>query len=259
MIKIGNGLIYNGDCLEVMKKLPDKSVDLILCDLPYGTTSCSWDVVIPFESLWSEYKRLIKPYCAILLFGTEPFSSHLRLSNLPWFKYDWIWEKSKCGSAFTSKYRPQQKHEIISVFGKGKVNYFPQMEEGEPYKRTRRANNGDKPNNHKLGVTSNSETVNTGFRYPSTVQFFQQKWRRQDQIHPTQKPVELMEYLIRTYSEEGTTVLDNCSGSGTVGIACENTHRKYILIEKDERYFNIGYQRLLEHVKGETIETNSMF
>lgn len=257
MIKIGNGLMYKGDCLEVMKEIPDKSIDLILCDLPYGTTSCSWDLIIPFESLWDEYKRIIKPSCAILLFGTEPFSSHLRLSNLPWFKYDWIWEKSKCGSAFTSKYRPQQKHEIISVFGKGRVNYFPQMQEGEPYKRTRRANNGDKPNNHKLGVTSDSETVNTGYRYPSTVQFFQQKWRRQDQIHPTQKPVQLMEYLIRTYSDEGSLVLDNCSGSGTVGVACENTSRKYILIEKDEHYFNIGHQRLLEHVKGETIEKNT--
>jgi len=255
MLKIGNGVLYNGDCLEVMRELPNQSVDLILCDLPYGTTSCSWDSIIPFESLWQEYKRLIKPNCAILLFGTEPFSSHLRLSNLPWFKYDWIWEKSKCGSAFTSKYRPQQKHETISVFGKGRVNYFPQMQEGEPYKRTRKANNGDKPNNHKLGVVSDSETVNTGFRYPSTVQFFQQKWRRQDQVHPTQKPVELMEYLTKTYSEEGATVLDNCSGSGTVGIACENTNRKYILIEKDENYFNVGCRRILEHIeKGESIE-----
>lgn len=249
MLKIGNGVLYNGDCLEVMKEVPDKSVDLILCDLPYGTTSCSWDSVIPFESLWDEYKRMIKPNCAILLFGTEPFSSHLRLSNLSWFKYDWIWEKSKCGSAFTSKYRPQSKHEIVSVFGKGRVNYFPQMQEGEPYKRTRKANNGDKPNNHKLGVVSDSETVNTGFRYPSTVQFFQQKWRRQDQVHPTQKPVELMEYLIKTYSEDGATVLDNCSGSGTVGVACENTSRKYILIEKDENYFNVGCRRILEHIE----------
>ena len=244
MIKIGNGLIYNGDCLEVMKKLPDKSVDLILCDLPYGTTSCSWDVVIPFESLWEQYKRLIKPRAAIVLFGTEPFSSQLRLSNLDWFKYDWIWEKSKCGSAFTSKYRPQSKHEIISVFGKGRVNYYPQMEEGEPYKRTRKVNNGDKPNNHKLGVTSESETVNTGYRYPSTVQFFQQRWRRQDQVHPTQKPVALMEYLIKTYSNEGMTVLDFCAGSGTTGVAAKNLNRNFIGIEMDEGYFKIAQERI---------------
>ena len=152
-----------------------------------GTTACKWDSVIPLEPMWKELKRIIKKNGAIVLFGTEPFSSQLRLSNLDWFKYDWIWAKSKCGSAFTSKYRPQSKHEIVSVFGKGRVNYYPQMEDGEPYKRTRKVNNGDKPNNHKLGVTSESETVNTGYRYPSTVQFFQQKWRRQDQIHPTQK------------------------------------------------------------------------
>ena len=236
--------LYQGDCLEVMKNIPDKSVDLVLTDPPYGTTACKWDSVIPLEPMWKELKRITKPNSAIVLFGTEPFSSQLRLSNLDWFKYDWIWEKSKCGSAFTSKYRPQSKHEIISVFGKGRVNYYPQMEEGEPYKRTRKVNNGDKPNNHKLGVTSESETVNTGYRYPSTVQFFQQRWRRQDQVHPTQKPVALMEYLIKTYSNEGDSVLDFCAGSGTTGVAAKNLNRNFIGIEMDEGYFKIAQERI---------------
>lgn len=235
-----------GDCLELMKEIPDNSVDLVLTDPPYGTTACKWDSVIPLEPMWEELKRVTKPNSAIVLFGQEPFSSHLRLSNLDWFKYDWIWEKSKCGSAFTSKYRPQSKHEIISIFGKGRVNYYPQMEEGEPYKRTRKVNNGDKPNNHKLGVTSESETVNTGYRYPSTVQFFQQKWRRQDQLHPTQKPVSLMEYLIKTYTNESETVLDFTFGSGTTGVACVNTNRKFIGIEQDEGYFKIAKERINE-------------
>ena len=236
--------LMQGDCLERMKEIPDDSIDLVLTDPPFGTTACKWDSVIPLEPMWKELKRITKPNSAIVLFGTEPFSSQLRLSNLGWFKYDWIWEKSKCGSAFTSKYRPQSKHEIVSVFGKGRVNYYPQMEEGEPYKRTRKVNNGDKPNNHKLGVTSESETINTGYRYPSTVQFFQQKWRRQDQVHPTQKPVALMEYLIKTYSNEGDTVLDFTMGSGTTGVACVNTNRKFIGIEQDEGYFKIAQDRI---------------
>ena len=244
MIQIGNGVLYCGDCLDVMKNIPDKSIDLVLTDPPYGTTACKWDSVIPLEPMWKELKRITRPNSAIVLFGTEPFSSQLRLSNLDWFKYDWIWEKSKCGSAFTSKYRPQSKHEIVSVFGKGRVNYYPQMEDGGPYKRTRKVNNGDKPNNHKLGVTSESETVNTGYRYPSTVQFFQQKWRRQDQIHPTQKPVALMEYLIKTYSNEGDVVLDFTMGSGTTGVAAKNLNRNFIGIEMDEGYFKIAQERI---------------
>lgn len=241
-----NTRLMIGDCLERMKEIPNGSVDCIICDLPYGTTKCSWDVIIPFEQLWLEYKRVGKKGCSFILFGTEPFSSILRMSNLKNFKYDWIWHKSKCGSAFTSKYRPQQKHETISVFGEGKIEYYPQMLEGEPYYRKRKAHTEDQPNNHKLGVTSESETVNTGFRYPGTVQFFQQKWRRQDQIHPTQKPVELLEYLVKTFTKEGYTVLDNTMGSGTTGVACKNLNRNFIGIEQDEKYFEIAKTRILE-------------
>jgi len=241
--------LIQGDCLEKMKDIPDKSIDLILADLPYGSENCKWDILIPFEPLWEQYKRTIKENSAILLFGTEPFSSYLRLSNINWFKYDWVWYKSKCGSAFTAKYRPLQKHEMVSVFGKGKVNYYPQLEVGEPYYRKRKENKGDKLNNHNFGVIKESETINSGFRYPATVQFFQQKWRRQDQIHATQKPVELLEYLIKTYSNEGELVLDNTFGSCSTGIACINTNRNFIGIEKDNNYFKIGVNRIQDKLK----------
>jgi len=237
--------LLHGNCLELMKSIPDGSIDAIITDPPYGTTACKWDSVIPFEPMWAELKRIIKPNGAIVLFGSEPFSSHLRLSNIKQYKYDWIWHKSKCGSAFTSKYRPQQKHETISIFGKNKINYYPQMQNGKPYYRKRKDNkNNLKPNNHNLGVNSESETINNGERYPETVIFFQQKWRRQDQVHPTQKPVNLIEYLVKTYTLENQTVLDFTMGSGTTGVACKNLNRNFIGIELNEGYFNIAKERI---------------
>jgi site-specific DNA-methyltransferase (adenine-specific) len=236
--------LLHGDCLELMKDIPDKSIDMILCDLPYGTTACKWDVVIPFDELWRQYKRIIKDDGAVALFGIGLFAYKLALSNEKMYKYEIIWHKSKSGSSFTAKYRPVQKHENILIFGKGKVVYNPQLEKGEPYYRKRKANKGDKPNNHKLGVISESETTNDGFRYPSTVQFFQQKWRRQDQLHSTQKPVALLEYLIKTYTLENETVLDNTMGSGSTGVACINTNRNFIGIEKDDKYFEIAKNRI---------------
>lgn len=242
--------IYFEECLHGMSKLPSKSIDLVLCDLPYGSTKCSWDVVIPFEPLWEQYERLIKPNKAIILFGTGLFFQKLILSNEKMFKYDLVWKKSKSGSAFTAKYRPLAKHENIAVFGKGKVTYNPQLEAGKPYYRKRKANKGDKPNNHKLGVVSESETVNTGFRYPGTILDFPQKWRRQDQLHPTQKPVELFEYLISSYSNEGDIVLDNCMGSGTTAIACINTGRNYVGFENDPKIFSDCQKRIENHIMG---------
>ena len=238
--------LIQGDCLEVMKSIPSGSVDAIITDPPYGTTACKWDSVIDFELMWEQLNRIIKPNGAIVLFGSEPFSSALRMSNIKNFKYDWIWQKSKCGSAFTSKYRPQQKHEVIHIFERkgNKTTYNPQMTKGKPYKRTRKANIGDKPNNHNLGVVKDSKTENKGFRYPCTVQFFQQKWRRQDQVHPTQKPIELMEYLIKTYTNENETVLDFTMGSGSTMVACQNTNRNGIGIEQDEKYFKIAQDRI---------------
>ena len=241
--------LYHGDCLEVMKSLPNKSIDCIICDLPYGTTKCSWDVVIPFEEMWKELKRLRKDETPIILFGVEPFASYLRISNIKEFKYDWVWKKSKSGSAFTAKYRPVNKHEMICVFGKGKITYNPQMEVGEPYSRRHKVS-GDNTNNHGIGFNRKEIiTINEGFRYPITVQEFQQKWRRQDQVHPTQKPVELLEYLVKTYSNEGDTILDFTMGSGTTGVACQNTNRKFIGIEREEKYFKIAKERLNEDQK----------
>ena len=238
--------LFRGDCLEVMKAIKDHSIDFVLCDPPYGTTSCKWDTVIPFDKLWEQYHRICKSDCAICLFGSEPFSSYLRMSNIKEFKYDWIWEKTKSGSAFTAKYRPICKHEIISVFSLGgkKTKYFPIMDKGEPYRRVHKISECD-INNHKIGFNKREvESVNEGYRYPCTVLRFQQKWRRQDQIHPTQKPVELLEYLIKTYSVEGDVVLDNCMGSGSTGVACLNTNRRFIGIELDESYYNIAKKRI---------------
>ena len=241
--------IYNEDCLIGMRDIPDKSVDCIICDLPYGTTSCSWDILIPFDKLWEQYERIIKDNGAIILFGTEPFSSMLRMSNLKWYKYDLIWKKSKSGSAFCAKYRPIAKHENISVFSRNgeKTVYNPQMKPGEPYKRTHKV--GREINNHKIGF-NHKEFVykNEGVRYPDSVLEFQQKWRRQDQIHPTQKPVELIEWLIKSYSNEGDTILDNCSGSGTTALACLNTNRNFICFEKDKKYWEISIERIKQNI-----------
>lgn len=237
--------LMQGDCLELMKSIPNGSVDMILCDLPYGTTACKWDTVIPFEPLWDQYTRVIKPNGAIVLFGSQPFTSALVMSNPKMFKYEWIWEKSKSGSAFTAKFRPVNKHENILVFAKGKTTYNPIMTEGTPYSRNHDTTECG-VNNHSIGFNRKKvTTVNTGFRYPITVQKFQQKWRRQDQIHPTQKPVSLCEYLIKTYTDEGQLVLDNTMGSGTTGVACVNTKRKFIGIEQDENYFAIAKYRIV--------------
>lgn len=238
--------LWQGDCLELMKDIPDKSIDMVLCDLPYGTTSCKWDTILPFDELWKQYKRVLKVSGCVILFGTQPFTSHLILSNLQWFKYELIWHKSKCGSGFTAKYRPLAKHENILVFANGKTTYNPQLIQGEPYKRQHKKTE-TKVNNHGIGFAHTKNdifSINTGFRYPESVQFFQQQWRRQDQVHPTQKPVSLMEWLVKTYSNEGETVLDNCMGSGTTGIACKNTNRKFIGIELDEKYFKIAKDRI---------------
>lgn len=243
---LSNNKVIHGDCLVEMQNINDKSVDFICCDLPYGSTANKWDNIIDFGKLWEQYNRIIKNDGAIALFGTGLFAYKLALSNEKMYKYEIIWHKSKSGSSFTAKYRPVAKHENILIFGKGKVVYNPQLIEGEPYYRKRKANKGDKPNNHKLGLTGESETNNTGFRYPSTVQFFQQKWRRQDQLHSTQKPVPLIEWLVKSYTNKGDVVLDNTAGSGTTGVACMNLRRNFILIEKEIEYINIIKERLNE-------------
>lgn len=231
-----NMKLLQGDCLELMKELPDKSIDMILCDLPYGTTACKWDSVIPFESLWEQYNRIIKDNGAIVLFGSEPFSTELRHSNLKMYKYDWIWEKEQGANFMLCKYQPYKVHEIVSVFSKKTHLYKPQMTEGKPYV-SGKGTSGE--------ITRNvvkTQTKNKGTRYPRSIQRFNTD--KSKSVHPTQKPVALLEYLIKTYTNEGEIVLDNCMGSGSTGVACVNTGRKFIGIELDENYFDIAKERI---------------
>jgi len=235
--------IYNMDCLEGMKYIDDKSIDMILCDLPYGTTKCKWDIVIPFEPLWEQYERIIKDNGAIVLFGSQPFTSALVMSNLKLFKYEWIWQKTLATNFMLVKKQPAKKHENILVFYKKQPTYNPQMEIGKPYK--------DKPRKRTVGIHSNAETIkkainNEGTRYPSSVQLFSNGNNRN--VHPTQKPVELCEYLIKTYTNENELVLDNCIGSGTTAIACINTNRNYIGFELDKEYYEIAKNRINKHI-----------
>ena len=235
-------MIYCGDCLEIMPTLPDKSIDMILCDLPYGTTACKWDVVIPFEPLWKEYKRLIKDNGAIVLTASQPFTSSLVMSNPKLFKYEWIYEKTKATNYLNAKKNPMKYHENILVFGYGLLNYIPQMTKGEPYHRTHR-NEKDESTYGKSTRKNGHILNNAGERYPSSVIRFKNPSGR-GQLHPTQKPVALFEYLIRTYTNEGETVLDNCAGSGTTGVACVKTRREFILIEKDPKYVAMIERRI---------------
>ena len=231
-----------GDCLERMKEIPDGSVDLILTDPPFGTTKCSWDSMIPFEPMWEQLKRVIKPNGAVVLFSAQPFTTVLISSNMKCFKYSMVWKKSKCGSPLTAKYKPLTKHEDVNVFSlhRKTLNYYPQMSVGEPYKRKYTPN---KTNNMEFGIRG-VETNNLGTRHPTTILDFPQQWRRQDQIHPTQKPVELMEFLVKSFTREGETVLDFTMGSGSTGVACLNTNRRFIGIEMNEEYFNIAKDRI---------------
>jgi site-specific DNA-methyltransferase (adenine-specific) len=232
--------LYKGDCLEVMKTIEDNSIDAIITDPPYGTTACKWDSVIDFDLMWEQLNRIIKPNGAIVLFGSEPFSSALRMSNIKNYKNDWIFEKS-IPTGGMAKYQPMKKHEYIMVFYKNKCTFNPIMEN--------RINSHSKGN--KKTYTKVSEHLSGTFNlYPST-----KKRRptsvlniksvpRPNSIHPTQKPVALMEYLIKTYTNENETVLDFTMGSGSTGVACQNTNRNFIGIEMDDKYFDIASKRI---------------
>lgn len=234
--------LFNGDCLEVMKQIHDKSIDMVLCDLPYGTTACKWDVVIPFEPLWEQYMRIIKTSGAIVLFGSEPFSSALRMSNIKSFKYDWIWEKTKASGFLNASHAPLRAHELISVFAKGKTTYNPQfIMGGKPYKKINVTDGGTSVYGKidKTGIVKESKD---GRRYPrSVIRFSNGNYKSP---HPTQKPVALLEYLINTYTNEGETVLDNTMGSGSTGVACVNTNRNFIGIELRKDFFDIAKKRI---------------
>ena len=237
-----------GGCLERMKEIPDGSVDMILTDPPFGTTKCSWDSVIPFEPMWNELKRIIKPNGAVVLFGAEPFSSLLRCSNIKDFKYDWVWEKSKATGFLNSKRQPLRAHEIISVFYSKPPTYTPQMTEGIAYNKGVRK---EQTQNDVYGSFDQVEVKSDGLRFPRSVQYFKTA-ESEGSFHKTQKPVALLEYLIKTYTQEGETVLDFTFGSCSTGVACLNTNRKFLGVEMDDKYFDIGASRMQESaIKGE--------
>lgn len=232
--------LLHGDCLELMAQIPDGSVDMILCDLPYGTTACKWDSVIPFEPLWANYKRVIKKNGAIVLTATQPFSALVVSSNVKGFKHEWIWQKEKGVGFQIAKYRPMQEHESCLVFTSNgdRVTYFPikEMRDKPQISSGASTKSGSSP----LANIAKQSYVYVD-KFPTSIKRFK---RDKDKIHPTQKPVALMEYLIRTYTDEGETVLDNCMGSGTTGVACVNTRRNFIGIEKDDKYFAIAQARI---------------
>lgn len=237
--------LFQGDCLELMKDIPDGSIDMILCDLPYGTTACKWDSVIPFEPLWEQYKRIIKDNGAIVLFGSEPFSTMLRCSNLKMYKYDWIWKKSKKTGFPNANRQPLRNYETISVFYKKQCRYNPQglVKLDVPVKKDRK-----KPKRETVNAGENDGSLVGEYtvlykNYPTQVINFSSVGNT---IHPTQKPVALLEYLIKTYTNEGETVLDNCMGSGSTGVACMNTGRRFIGMELETKYFEIAKQRIDE-------------
>jgi site-specific DNA-methyltransferase (adenine-specific) len=231
--------LHLGDCLEVMKQIPDKFVDAIICDLPYGTTACKWDSVIPFEPLWAQYKRIIKDNGAIVLTAAQPFTSALVLSNPKWFKYEWIWNKKKPSNFLNANRTPLMNHESVLVFYKSFGIYNPQMTIG----KTRTKGGKKYANNGCYGNYNETEKVSYNKYFPKSIVEISNA-QQKGKVHPTQKPVELMEYLVKTYTNDGDTILDNCMGSGTTGVACKNLNRKFIGIEQDPSYFEIAKGRI---------------
>ena len=229
--------IYNMDCLIGMREIPDKSIDMILCDLPYGTTQNKWDTIIPFEPLWEQYKRVIKNNGAIVLTASQPFTSALVMSNVKWFKYCWVWDKSQVTGFLNAKKQPLRQHEDICVFYQSQCTYNPSMTKG---KMQLKSTGGKSDNYGKYAYKPHYSE----WYYPKTIISIPQQ--REKGGHPTQKPVSLFEYLIKTYTNEGETVLDNCMGSGTTAIACINTGRNFIGIELDPAYFDIAQKRIAE-------------
>lgn len=231
-----------GDCLDLLPSLQDQSVDLILSDPPYGTTRCSWDSQIDLQALWQEFRRVSKPTTAIVLTAAQPFSSALVMSNPFMFRYEWIWEKGNATGFLNAKKQPLRAHESILVFYNKQPTYNPQMTDGHERKVAKRGKVGS----DCYGVGNQVVAYDSTQRYPRSVQFFSSD-KQKEALHPTQKPLALMEYLIRTYSDEGDTVLDSCMGSGTTGVACVNTGRRFVGMEKDEGYFKMAFERIWQH------------
>ncbi len=246
---VSRSTFYQGDCLVEMDKIADKSVDLILCDLPYAVTAFKWDSFINLRLLWNCYDRILKDNATAIFTATQPFSSILVTGNIEMFKYGLVWDKLKGTSFAIAKKKPMASHEDILVFGRGKMNYNPQMELAEEKNKRPRKNEYKTGGAVPIfsGISKVSENHNEDLRYPKSVIRISKdmgECNHIHRIHPTQKPVELMEYLIKTYTNEGDTVLDNCMGSGTTGVACKKTGRHFIGIEKDEKYFEIAVSRV---------------
>lgn len=237
--------LYNTDAFEILESLEDNSVDLVLNDPPYGTTSIEWDKILDFNQMWKEVKRVLKPNKNVLLFGSQPFSSKVILSNEEWFKYELIWNKNKCGSPGLAKYRPQKVHENILVFADGTGVYNPIMEEGEPYTRYNPDGYGSGKNDHGYGFgKNNTGHTNSGTRYPKSIIHASRNFSAQQTTHPTQKPTNLLSWLIMTYSDRGDVVLDFTMGTGSCGVASLMTGRKFIGVERKEKYYNVAAKRM---------------
>ena len=248
--------IYLGDCIDLMKEIPDESIDAIICDLPYNTTGLKWDCAIPFEDLWNAYKRIIKRDGAIVLFCQQPFTTYLISSNIGMYRYNWIWEKEMGTNFVNANYCPLKKTEDIAVFGYGAISYHrgtirmkynPQKTKGKPYV----CKNGNKKDTvysvlHNDSGVCGYVTVNNGDRYPTNILRFN---RDRKKLHPTQKPVDLVRYLVRTYTNKNDVVLDNCCGSGTTAIACIREKRHYICMEKDETFYDVACKRVKEELR----------
>ncbi len=252
MPKLEINKIYQGDCLEIMKGIDDKSIDMILCDLPYGTTACKWDTIIPFEPLWKQYKRIIKDNGAIVLTASQPFTTELINSNRGWYRYSWYWQKERGTNISSAKYQPMRVIEDILIFGGNSVKYKPIMKKVKNYSHVLplpKKNHTQQMDSKSIDEGGNRIIKNYNEAYPTNLlPFSRENMVAGKSFHPTQKPVALFEYLIKTYTNEGDIVLDNCAGSGTTGVACENLKRNFILIEKEPKYVEICRQRLRQGI-----------
>jgi len=250
----GQVRLFLGDCLDIMNDIEDNSVDMVMCDLPYEVTACSWDTVIPLDLLWNHYNRICKENAALVFTATQPFTTLLINSNLKNFRYELIWEKPQGTNPLTAKKMPLKSHENILVFYRRLPTYNPQMEQGSPYKgfQSQKSTIGEVYGSNKSVHRNNEE----GTRYPKSVMRFKQE---RDGLHPTQKPVALMEYLIKTFSNENDVILDNAMGSGSTGVACINTNRKFIGIEKERKYYNVATKRIYDEFIRSEMNIMNMF
>jgi site-specific DNA-methyltransferase (adenine-specific) len=240
--RVSGSTFVNADCFDVFSFIEDKSIDAIICDLPYGTTQNKWDSVLPLDKLWNEYKRILKGGGCIVLFGNQPFTSDLIYSNRDWFKYEIIWDKGRASGHLNAKIMPLRKHDNILIFAKKKTTYNPQFTNGDSYTRTSKSETC----RGNYGKHKDSTIVNDGYRYPTTI-FYEPIGRQQNKTHPTEKPIGLLEMLVKTYTNEGDMVLDNTMGSGTTNLACLKLNRKSIGIEKEKQYYDVAVRRASEY------------